>query len=65
LKKDERFEIVSCNSSNQKFSTPLEPYWPNFCIQPLQSTLNQIEVEFKRHKFMLIGESAFLIKLKI
>jgi len=63
LKEDQRFEVVLCASKNQKLSSQLKPFWPDYCIQPLPSAFESIEQEFRKHRLMLIGESSLLMFL--
>ena len=63
LKQDERFEITTGDSSNQSFVKVLEPYWKEFRIKARASALARIDDEFKRKKFMLLGESGLLVLL--
>jgi len=63
LKQDDRFEITACGSVDRQFAKALTPSWKEYCIQARDSALAQIEDEFRRKRFMLIGESGFLVLL--
>ncbi|MCK4761553.1 MAG: HAMP domain-containing histidine kinase [Candidatus Aminicenantes bacterium] len=63
FKPDERFEIAACKGTGEKFSRPLHPICPHLCIRVRGWVLFHIDDEFRRKKFMLIGESGLLVLL--
>lgn len=63
LQNDDRFEIVICSLKRKLFGKSLQPSWPHLCIKVREKALSQIEDEFERKRFMLMGESSFLVLL--
>lgn len=62
LEQDGRFEITAGTADGQ-FARALNPYWKEFRIKARETALAKIEDEFRRKRFMLIGEAGFLVLL--
>jgi signal transduction histidine kinase len=60
---DRRLEIAPCGPGREDFCKPLKPSWPQLCIRVREEALLKIEDEFKSKRFMLVGESSFLVLL--
>ncbi len=63
LPQDERFEIVPGDRESRPFVKLLKSSRPPLCLRVREAALEQIEDEFKRKRFMLIGESSLLVLL--
>jgi hypothetical protein len=63
LPQDERFEIVPGGRESRPFVKLLKSSRPPLYLRVREAALEQIEDEFKRKRFMLIGESSLLVLL--
>lgn len=63
LQQDERFEVVYCDRESGSFIKSLKYFRPPLCLRVRKEALEQIEDEFRRKRFMLIGESSLLVLL--
>jgi signal transduction histidine kinase len=61
LQNDDRFEVFKCTANDQSMVFRLEPRWPDLCLRPRKTVLEQIENKYSRLNFMLIGEGSFFV----
>lgn len=61
--RDARLEILHLHHSPGQHAIQLLPFWAGLWLTPKQDILDQLQHKFKRQRFMIIGESAFLVLL--
>lgn len=62
-KRDDRLEVVHLHHSPGEHAIQLLPFWAGLWLTPKQEVLDQLQEKYKRQRFMIIGESAFLVLL--
>ena len=58
---DERLIIIPCEKSQYEIAEPLQPHWPQLCLEPSHAYINDIEHNYRNKTIMVFGESGFLI----
>jgi signal transduction histidine kinase len=62
-KRDFRLEVVHSHTSPGPHARSPAPFWSGLWLKPQQSVLDQLENKYKRRRFMIVGESGFLVLL--